>query len=232
MLFDPDLLKFIANNPIEGLVKVCNFAKQSLSTGNNFTDEDFEILLESYALISEVIDSNGLADSINLPNLSSSDISNPRHLLDYIDIVFSRFENESIKLKLEALKSSYKSAIGSGFFYEFSQGDIDRIQILVSELREQISSSNKIETDHKSRLLKRLEKLQSEIHKKVSDLDRFWGLIGDAGVVLGKFGTDAKPFVDRIKEIADIVWRTQSRKEELPSNTPCPTIISTEKNGE
>ncbi len=56
----------------------------------------------------------------------------------------------------------------------------------------------------------------------MSDLDRFWGLVGDAGVILGKLGTDAKPFVDRVKEIADSVWRAQSRTEELPSNTPTP----------
>ena len=62
------------------------------------------------------------------------------------------------------------------------------------------------------------------MHKKVSDLDRFWGLIGDAGVVLGKLGNDAKPIVDRIKEVAEIVWQTQSRAEELPSGTKIPLL--------
>ena len=76
------------------------------------------------------------------------------------------------------------------------------------------------------RLLVRLEKLQSEMHKKVSDLDRFRGLIGDAGVVLGKLGKDAKPIVDRIKEVADIVWQTQSRTEELPSGTKIPMLTN------
>jgi hypothetical protein len=73
-------------------------------------------------------------------------------------------------------------------------------------------------------LLSRLEKLQSELHKRVSDLDRFWGLVGDAGVVLGKLGTDAKPIVDRVREIAQITWKTQSRTEELPSNISNPMI--------
>jgi len=58
----------------------------------------------------------------------------------------------------------------------------------------------------------------------VSDLDRFWGLVGDAGVVLGKLGNDAKPIVDRIREIAEIVWKTQSRTEELPSNSQNPML--------
>ncbi|MBI4826866.1 MAG: hypothetical protein HY807_10680 [Nitrospirae bacterium] len=45
-----------------------------------------------------------------------------------------------------------------------------------------------------------------------------------------KFGDDAKPFVDRIREIADIVWRTQARAEELPSSTPTPLITSADDN--
>ena len=60
------------------------------------------------------------------------------------------------------------------------------------------------------------------MHKKVSDLDHFWGLIGDAGVALGKLGNDAKPIVDRIREITGITWNTQSRAEELPSGTTFP----------
>jgi len=94
----------------------------------------------------------------------------------------------------------------------------------VDELREEIQSSKLFEDKHKSRLLKRLEKLQSEMHKKMSDIDGFWGLVGDAGVVLGKLGKDSKPFVDRIREISDIVWRTQSRAEELPSGTQPPLL--------
>ncbi|MDD4295136.1 MAG: hypothetical protein PHP69_06455, partial [Candidatus Omnitrophica bacterium] len=62
---------------------------------------------------------------------------------------------------------------------------------------------------------KRLEKLQQELHKRVSDLDRFWGIVGDAGVMLGKFGEDAKHLVDRIKELVDIIWRVQSRSEAI-----------------
>ncbi len=62
------------------------------------------------------------------------------------------------------------------------------------------------------------------MHKKISDLDRFWGLIGDAGIAIGKFGENAKPIVDRIKEIADIVWRTQANAEELPTGSSIPFL--------
>ncbi len=69
--------------------------------------------------------------------------------------------------------------------------------------------------DHPAALLKRLERLQQEMHKKVSDLDRFWGLIGDAGVMLGKFGRDARPLVDTIKELTNCIWRAQTCSEQI-----------------
>ena len=43
---------------------------------------------------------------------------------------------------------------------------------------------------------------------------------GEAGVVLGKLGDDAKPFVDRVREITEVVWRCQARSEQLPGDVP------------
>ena len=48
--------------------------------------------------------------------------------------------------------------------------------------------------------------------------------VGDAGVVMGKFGKDAKPLTYRIKDIVNIVWRTQARAEELESGAPHPFL--------
>jgi len=128
------------------------------------------------------------------------------------------------QLTVGRLKSRFTTKFGRGFFYEFSEGDVSRIQVLINEVRQLITESGLIAGEHKSRLLKRLEGLQRELHKKVSDLDRFWGLIGEAGVMIGKFGNDVKPIVDRIREIAEIVWRTQARTEELPSGIPSPML--------
>ena len=130
----------------------------------------------------------------------------------------------SNKNQLLAAIENKKKILNKGFFYEFTDGDLKRIQQLINELRDQVSSSAFFEDGHKARLLRRLEKLQSEIHKKVSDVDRLWGLIGDAGIAIGKFGENAKPFVDRIKELSQITWRTQSRAEELPSGAPNPLL--------
>jgi hypothetical protein len=110
------------------------------------------------------------------------------------------------------------------FAYEFSEGDVRLIQGKINELRKLISKSKYMDDEFRSRLLKRLEKLQAEFHKRMSTLDRFWGLVGDAGVAVGKFGDDAKPFFDRARELLETVWRTQARAEELPTNSPLPEL--------
>jgi len=225
MIFTEEFLANLKTEPFEGTVQMIRIARGNfLDDVEGWSDHDYQVLLETFALISEIVESKLL--EINQPNFTIS--GNKEQDCGKINTYLSALEeycvSESSKLKVESYRSHFKASLGAGFAYEFSQGDLERIQKLINETRELIAKSNGLEKDHQRRLLARLEKLQAEMHKKVSDLDRFWGLIGDAGVVLGKLGKDAKPIVDRIKEIADIVWQTQSRSEELPSGTQIPLL--------
>jgi hypothetical protein len=187
----------------------------------DWTDADFDVLLEAYALVVEALEAK-LLPFDEYPILSGTPEIDCNIIYKFLKDIETECIAEATRLKVESLRNRFRISMNSTFSYEFSQGDLERVQLLINELRSQISSLHSLESDHRQRLLKRLEKLQSELHKKVSDLDRFWGLVGDAGVVLGKLGKDAKPIVDRIREIANIVWQTQSRAEELPSGTQLP----------
>jgi len=159
-----------------------------------------------------------------VPKLNGDKTNDCSQMNNFINSIGGVFKAKATEIRLDVMKNNFKRTFNQSFAYEFSKGDLDKIQILINELREQINTSNLFEEKHKSRLLSKLEKLQAEMHKRMSDVDKFWGLIGDAGIVIGKFGKDSKPFVDRIKEISDIVWRTQARAEELPSGTPTPLL--------
>jgi hypothetical protein len=225
MIFSEEFLIDLKNDPIEGTICLIKIAREEFSDGDGgWTDHDYSVLLEAYALIIEIVESQLLR--INPPGFEivGDREADCKRINNYLGSLDKYCVTESSKLKVESLRSHFKTSLGSGFSYEFSQGDLERVQLLINQIRELISQTNGLEKDHQRRLLSRLEKLQSEMHKKVSDLDRFWGLIGDAGVVLGKLGKDAKPIVDRIKEVADIVWQTQSRAEELPSGTSIPML--------
>lgn len=133
---------------------------------------------------------------------------------------------------IEKNKKEFATRIGKGFAYEFTESDLERTQQLLNELRELISKSDEIDEDHRSRLLTKLEGLQSELHKKVSDFDRFWGFVVESGLYLGKFGKAVKPITDRIRELADIVLRTQAKAEGLPGPPKFPLLGKGEDNNE
>ena len=225
MLYDDNFLDSLRDDPVPGTLALCRRALEVVGDHQGWSTEDFDALVEAYALLTEIIDAKLLTLELKYPD-HSGPFSVPAclALFSFVQEVRDLCEAEQSKLRVDALRSRFRANLGKGFSYEFSQGDLEKVQLLVNQLREKISATNQLEREHQQRLLRRLERLQAELHKRVSDLDRFWGLIGDAGVVLGKLGNDAKPIVDRIREIADIVWQTQSRAEELPSGTKLPQL--------
>lgn len=231
MFFTPEFIREVEDDPTLGLSKACQLVNSKLEeyvTHSEWTEAEHELLWESASFIALIIQHHKMAISAVLPEPTSELAYNCVALKKFITEVESEVAGHATLLKINAYTARYENMLSDSFAYEFSQGDLERVQYLLNELRIQISALEELEESHKQRLLKRLEKLQSELHKRVSDLDRFWGLVGDAGVVMGKLGTDAKPIVDRIREIAQISWNTQSRAEELPSNSPNPMLETTE----
>lgn len=228
-MLDQEFIENIKIYPEEYLVKAIKFYRSQMSNDpQEWHEIDLDALMSIYALLSEVKDSKILEFQLPHVDFTNSMSENCMNLNGAVLDVEDEIASVSTKAKMMRIKDSFKKSLGNNFFYEFTDGDLKTIQELINDLREKIIQEINLEEEHKSRLLKRLERLQRELHKKVSDLDMFWGLIGDAGIVLGKLGTDAKPFVDRVREIANIVWRTQAQTEQLPSGTTPPLIRETD----
>lgn len=221
MLFKSDFIEFANESPIRASLEAIDIVSEQAKKAHP-EDEEF-ILWEGAVFLHTLLSSHNVPIE-PLPKAESDTWENNKKLNNYLNSISVACSNHNRSNTLDELKSRYESALGSTFAYEFTDGDVKRIQEILNELREQITGYEGFEEQHRARLLKRLEKLQSELHKRVADLDKFWGLVGDAGVAIGKFGTDAKPFVDRIREIASITWKTQARSEELPSNISNPMI--------
>lgn len=230
MLFNEEFLDSLANDPIAGIMKICSIVINSQSNEPEWSAEGYVNLLEAFTLLSEMSEAKLLPFKHVFPIISSTLDLDEKCGRIYSSIVEIRKKCEADLEAIDVgkLRAKFKIALGAGFKYEFSQGDLEKVQELINELRQEVSSCDKLVYEHKARLLKRLEALQSELHKKISDLDKFWGLIGDASVVMAKIGNNAKPIVDRVREIADIVWRTQTRAEELPSGTTLPHMGHTQ----
>jgi hypothetical protein len=231
-MFDEEFLNKLPSNPYEAAQVMCDrFIDVNNTIPSVQEAENYKMYIEAFAAMEAFINVTGLPFTV--PEIKIED-SKENNIKLIISLFFAVKEGSSGKLReltLDKAREKYTTLFGTTFIYQFSDGDLTRIQQLINELRDAITKSELFDAKHKQRILTKLEGLQSELHKKMSSLDKFWGLIGDAGVVLGKFGQDAKPLVDRIREIAQIVWRTQARAEELPSGTTLPLLTDGKQDG-
>ena len=147
---------------------------------------------------------------------TSSDIKKMKEIFINTNALINKKLNENL---LKQSMEKHSLMLSKGFFYEFSDNDLKEIQLLINELRDLINNSKILTTDHKNRLLKRLEKLQSELHKRTNNLDRFYGAFIDFGYTLGRFGDKAKPFFDRLEQISKIVKNVIEAAEGLPQGS-------------
>jgi len=222
-----ELLKDFQNDPEGTFQRACAVLSDLLPANpKQWDDQTHEEILEVAALLEAIIDNGVFRAKVPLRPAVELNNAEPIDLVRFINQANQNLKDNQTARKFKSLKSSFTEKLGKGFYYEFSEGDLTRIQTLINELRVQISDAKDFDPEHQQRLLKRLEAVQREIHKKVSDMDRLWGLVGDAGVAIGKLGENAKPIVDRIKEITEIAWRTQARAEELPSGSEFPLLGS------
>ena len=217
MPYQDDYITSLPTDPHAAIAKIIGDLHEDIGKGMDCTDDDW---FDARDLVLAVIERFGLKLSVNL------DISNVRTIEELLD---NLYENTKSKLQLresESRRKSYVLLLGSSdFHYEFTDADLKRMQELINELRDLIAESKQINDEYKRRLLLKLEKLQTELHKRMSDIQHIYGLIGDAGVLSGKLGRDSKPLVDRIRELLQIGWRSQAGAEQLPASAR-PALLS------
>ena len=227
-MIDDPFVSSLPDEPFSAL-KAVSEAFLSFFHENSAVDQDsigdFNTgCLEYYGLARAIIEENNLKIETNLPTISYDDSGTITNVRDFFMGLGREVNAQHKFFILDKSINKYKNIISTGFKYEFSEKEINRIQTLINELRDLISEHTGFSEEHRLRLLSRLEKLQTEIHKTVSDLDRLWGLIGDAGVVFRKLGEDAKPIVDRIREIAEITWKAQKMAENIDDESSLPLL--------
>src|SRR3954453_9545265 len=127
--------------------------------------------------------------------------------------VRAELTNRHARGYFESKTEEYAALFAKVSVYEFSEDDFKRVMDLVNELRDLIRSSTLISDEHKRRLLRRLEAMKAEFHRKTNDIDRFWGFIGAAGIAKRKFGEDLAPISERVLELGGLVVNVIFAKE-------------------
>jgi len=129
------------------------------------------------------------------------------------------FEAETLKI-IEEAQLKYAAHVGKTVAFEFTDADIAEMQKLLNRLRDLILQSKQLDDLHRRRVLKKLEALQSELYKTVSDLDHFYGVIMEGFNVARKCSEDATVILDTVKKFLVIVWSAHATYMGLPQTTP------------
>lgn len=99
--------------------------------------------------------------------------------------------------------------------YEFSDEDYEKIQVAVSRVRNTVRKSKTITEKHRERILKAVERVQRELNKRMSNFDRFWGLIFATLDYTHEAGKKALPIAKDMQEIVTIVARTKRKIDRM-----------------
>ncbi|MDN7141991.1 hypothetical protein KC131_15190 [Pseudomonas sp. JQ170] len=228
MAIPNDVLQKVRDNPIDGALTACRFVltRIEMMTGSsgNWSEDEHALLLEGAALLLQLEEDQLISHRVRHPDVDGSMGVVCNELRRFLQDAQEELVGQTSASKLDSLKKRFAISVSSGFGYEFTDGDLKRIQQLINQLRELVAANTELDAGHKQRMLKRLEKMQSELHKKMSDISKFYELMGDAGVALGKLGEGAKPIVEAIKELAGIAWKSQARAEQLQTDAENPLI--------
>lgn len=228
MEFTDELLARINDEPIEVGLEICQHIQNKIRTST--ADSLANVLLEAGMILDRMIKSNLIKSKEELPAVAAGKPRRSAEFLNFITAVHRELQavverDKAIQFQ-EQIEQRLNRVITGSFVYELTEGDFKEVQDLLDQLRNAITSSPELKENHRLRLLKRLEKVQAELHKKLSTLDGLYCLAIEASIVAGTIGKNAEPIAKAAKAIAGITWRTHSHTEGLPSGATSPLLTN------
>lgn len=224
----PRLLEngFVESLPPDALLaglEICQaFRELREALGNSESDESYRKYVYALALFKAYCSEYN--QIFPVPALKGTPHQNILEVQSLFQTAKSRIEHLLHLRRTEEFLEQSQRTLAARFHcalpYELLPDEIDRVQILLAELREMLLNSEILDQRDRSRLLNRLDRIQGDLHQRLSDLDRFWGLVIDAGIVVGKFGEKLAALSARNQELLKIIWRVQTAQAGLEHTDP------------
>lgn len=115
--------------------------------------------------------------------------------------------------RAETFEEHFRILLDRHLGYDLSEQQLVELRRWVTELQVKISSAQTLVENRRERLLNRLEKLQLELHGKISSLDRLYGTTLEVAVAAQSLGDESHSIIDIAGRIFGIVWAVHSRKD-------------------
>ena len=231
MLFSNEFINALKSSPLNGCIQVVRLVTEQVTQhAHGWQDKDHEILTEAYAVVSVVLDAGLIKVDIEEPVLRGK----LKEDCTAINQFLTRLGRECIQLKssqrIETLKASVRQTLGivpavtGPLPYEPGVKELQRMGELLTQMATALSAFSALSEEHRARLVKRVERVRSELSSSMADFDRFWGLLGDARVMIVKIGDQARPLVSRLSELSELAWGIQARGEGISAGSTLPQL--------
>ena len=195
---------------------VLNFNRSRLQDlGQSSLSEDQHAYLDALALFEIYSETHPVNIKYELPKLGMDSEKNSKDIVAFFEKLNGQLNELFVKQKLSTFRNQYSAQFNKTVAYEFNEAEQDRVRKAIHELREFIRSLEAMDEGHKTRLLNRLGHIHEELELKQPDVDRIWGLLGEAIIVRSKYGRSGKAIVKLLYEIANTAWQAQARAEAI-----------------
>lgn len=209
-IFTPEFLADLPDDRLDAAMAVGERYFKWASEHKHVQSTHYFEIIDAYAA-AEV-----LATKFGWDKILRVDVSNdPGTVINQINGRFSELlswaQSASIQRgainQYEESKARYDADIKSPFEFRFDPTQLEDLQRLVNEIRKELTELQNIPEQWRRRMLRKLEGLQRELHERMSNMDKFWGFVGEAIPVLYAIGVAGRPLVNRIREFAEIGLR-------------------------
>lgn len=225
----------LPENPLEAGLMICDTFMDFNAQFDEDEDQEkeFKEYIRYYTLLKAFKESYGdkFPETREIESLEGDSAGTDKQaIMEEIATAFDEFKEVLTTIEIGTLLDNsfdkYKEVLlvkfGKSFSYEFSQGDMDQVNSLLGELKKLITDSKNLKPPHKQRLNKKIMTQELSLQKKITDLDGYWGLMGDMLILKMRFGSAVNDIQEKFWTLFEVVWRTQARGEELPSDQAMP----------
>ncbi len=208
-MFDDTFFDQLPADPILAAHRIC---EAFCAFDCNIPDKDKQGFLEHYltALGAFQAFADAYVLNFDFPELSGDREKNTREIRQFFITLRDALDAEVAKLTVEQAKHRFTGRFAPASYFEFSDENLKKLRLLFTSIRYEVERLTGLREEMRWRLLRKLENSECKLQKRLPDLDRLWGFMGEARVILGTTDEDTKLILDRINEIARITRITQA----------------------
>lgn len=216
-MFEDQFINRLPEDPTPAVIVICKeFLAFHAANKNAFSH--YKSYIEALGFIEVYAEANNL--EMSFPKIDEKREQNIVKIEKFFMETCRTYERKYQQANLDDIKKKFASKLKSENVYTADDNEVIILKKQLIALRNEVEKNSLLDEDYKFRIIRKIDKILSTSYKSMTDLNPFWGLIGEKGIIIGKVGTEKKVIPELINFLADTIWKIQLRSEKMPVNTP------------